>query len=171
MAAPAGESEYVPFASECSCEGPVEVWLQNVVDAMRSAVSAEFKAAMPAYAEKARTQWIFENSAQNTVVVSRAFFTAEVNEAFTELENGNEDALKVRSTPQASTQLYSSASLRLEQHFPPACYPVRTSGLVCKLHSKRGILHVLEKTLAYVAACPQAWQTPCRMCTPSKLQI
>ena len=95
VAAIAGEAEYVPFASECSCEGPVEVWLQNVVDAMRSAVSAEFKAAMPAYAEKARTQWIFENSAQNTVVVSRAFFTAEVNEAFMELENGNEDALKV----------------------------------------------------------------------------
>ena len=85
----------MPFARDCSCEGPVEAWLQNVVDAMRGAISAEFKAAMPAYAEKARTQWIFENSAQNTIVVSRAFFTQEVNEAFKELENGNEDALKV----------------------------------------------------------------------------
>jgi len=85
----------VPFASDCICDGPVEVWLQNVVDVMRKAVSAEFKAAMPAYAEKARTQWIFENSAQNTITVSRTFFTAEVNEAFMELENGNEDALKV----------------------------------------------------------------------------
>lgn len=85
----------MPFASDCICDGPVEVWLQNVVDVMRKAVSAEFKAAMPAYAEKARTQWIFENSAQNTITVSRTFFTAEVNEAFMELENGNEDALKV----------------------------------------------------------------------------
>ena len=90
-----GEGEFVPFAGDCFCEGAVEVWLQNVVDAMRAAISAEFKAAMPSYAEKARTQWIFENSAQNTIVVSRAFFTAEVNEAFAELENGNEDALKV----------------------------------------------------------------------------
>ena len=86
----------MPFARDCICDGPVEVWLQNVVDAMRKAVSAEFKAAMPAYAEKARTQWIFENSAQNTITVSRTFFTAEVNEAFMELENGNEDALKAR---------------------------------------------------------------------------
>ena len=105
----------MPFARECSCDGPVEVWLQNVVDAMRGAVSAEFKAAMPAYPEKARTQWIFENSAQNTVVVSRAFFTAEVTEAFRELENGNEDALKVQLHeqlilifPAPSTSIYNS---------------------------------------------------------------
>ena len=39
----AGEGEYVPFAGDCSCDGPVEVWLQNVVDAMRAALSAEFK--------------------------------------------------------------------------------------------------------------------------------
>lgn len=33
----------MPFAADCSCDGPVEVWLQNVVDAMRAALSAEFK--------------------------------------------------------------------------------------------------------------------------------
>ena len=96
----------MPFASDCSCEGPVEAWLQNVVDAMRGAIGAEFKAAMPAYAEKARTQWIFENSAQNTIVVSRAFFTQEVNEAFKELENGNEDALKVGTALALASALY-----------------------------------------------------------------
>ena len=31
----AGEGEYVPFAGECICDGPVETWLQNVVDSMR----------------------------------------------------------------------------------------------------------------------------------------
>lgn len=110
MAAPAGEGEYVPFASDCRCEGPVEIWLQNVVDTMRGVISAEFKAAMPAYAETARTQWILENSAQNTVVVSRAFFTAEVNEAFMELENGNEDALKVKPHTLASYDLEAASS-------------------------------------------------------------
>jgi dynein heavy chain len=35
-----------------------------------------------------RTQWIFKFSAQNTIVVSRTFFTQEVNEAFEELEEG-----------------------------------------------------------------------------------
>lgn len=90
-----GEGEYVPFASDCLCDGPVEVWLQNVVDAMRAALSAEFKAAIPTYDEKPRTKWIFDNSVQSTVTVSRLFFTHEVNEAFEELEDGNEDALKL----------------------------------------------------------------------------
>ena len=50
--------------------------------------------AIPAYDEGPRTQWIARFSAQATVVVSRMFFTQEVNEAFDELEDGNEDALK-----------------------------------------------------------------------------
>ena len=91
----AGEAEYVAFAEECSCDGPVESWLQNVVDAMRAALSHEFKVAIPAYDEKPRTKWIFDYSVQNTIMVSRTFFTQDVNEAFEELEEGNEDALKV----------------------------------------------------------------------------
>ena len=63
---------------------------------MRSALSHEFKAAIPAYDEKPRTKWIFDYSVQNTIMVSRTFFTQDVNEAFEELEEGNEDALKVR---------------------------------------------------------------------------
>lgn len=90
-----GEGEYVPFDKDCLCDGPVEVWLQNVVDAMRSALSAEFKAAMRTYDEKPRGKWLFDYSAQNTVVVSRTYFTADINSAFEELEEGNEDALKV----------------------------------------------------------------------------
>jgi dynein heavy chain len=46
------------------------------------------------YDELPRTSWIFKYSAQNTVAVSRTFFTQEVNEAFDELEEGNEEALK-----------------------------------------------------------------------------
>lgn len=107
---------------------------------MRAALSHEFKSIIPTYDERPRTKWIFENSVQNTVVVSRLFFTQEVrlafwllsncrclhwrwqpqadgvrmsqrddfschgahpppfpvqvNEAFEELEDGNEDALK-----------------------------------------------------------------------------
>ena len=91
----AGEGEYVAFAEECSCDGPVESWLQNVVDAMRAALSHEFKVAIPAYDEKPRIKWIFDYSVQNTIMVSRTFFTQDVNEAFEELEEGNEDALKV----------------------------------------------------------------------------
>jgi dynein heavy chain len=96
---PAGEGEYVAFDKDCICDGPVEVWLQSVVNAMRSALSAEFKAAILSYDEKPRGKWIFEYSAQNTIVVSRTYFTADINAAFEDLEEGNEDALKATPPP------------------------------------------------------------------------
>jgi dynein heavy chain, axonemal len=90
----------VLFDGECSCDGPVEQWLNSVVDAMKQALCAEYAKAIPAYDNMKRsTEWIYEFSAQNTIVVSRTFFTQEVNEAFEELEDGNEDALKVLFSP------------------------------------------------------------------------
>lgn len=106
-----GEGEYVAFDKECVCEGPVEVWLQNVVDSMRSALSAEFKAAMLSYDEKPRGKWLFDYSAQNTVVVSRTYFTADINTAFEDLEEGNEDALKVFLLPIRNTSYAKIAVL------------------------------------------------------------
>ena len=44
---------------------------------MRASLSHEFKAIIPSYDEKPRTKWVFENSVQNTIVVSRLFFTQE----------------------------------------------------------------------------------------------
>lgn len=86
----------VLFDGECLCDGPVEQWLNSVVDAMKQALFAEYVKAIPAYDNMKRSsEWIYEFSAQNTIVVSRTFFTQEVNEAFEELEEGNEDALKV----------------------------------------------------------------------------
>ena len=68
---------------------------QNVVDAMREALSAEFKAAVLTYDERPRTKWLTENSVQNTLTVSRLMFTADINAAFDEMEEGNAGALKV----------------------------------------------------------------------------
>lgn len=64
---------------------------------MRGALSAEFKAAIPTYDDRPRTKWLTENSVQNTMVVSRLIFTADINAAFDDMEDGNEDALKVCS--------------------------------------------------------------------------
>ncbi len=38
-----GEGEVVQFASDCICDGPVESWLQNVVDSMKLALMEEFR--------------------------------------------------------------------------------------------------------------------------------
>lgn len=43
-----------------------------------------------------RTQWLYKHSAQNTLVVTRTFFTQEVNEAFDELEEGESERPKSR---------------------------------------------------------------------------
>lgn len=58
-----GEGEYVQFFhGDCLCDGPVETWLNNVVDAMRDALKWEFKVAIKTYDEKPRKQWIFDYS-------------------------------------------------------------------------------------------------------------
>ena len=115
----------------------MESWLQNVVDAMRAALSHEFKVAIPAYDEKPRTKWIFDYSVQNTIMVSRTFFTQDVNEAFEELEEGNEDALKVclpAEAPQAAAHpmsisvltlhvLHLSAPITTKHHAAVICCP------------------------------------------------
>ena len=71
-----GEKEYVPFFhGDCVCDGPVEGWLNSVVDAMRETLRVEFRMALRTYDEKPRKSWIFDYSVQNTVVVSRTFYT------------------------------------------------------------------------------------------------
>ena len=89
-----GEKEYVLFDGNCSCDGPVEVWLQNVVDSMRQALMTEFKTSIISYDEKPRTKWLFDQSTPNTVMITRVFFTQEMNETFDQMEEGNDGAMK-----------------------------------------------------------------------------
>jgi dynein heavy chain len=116
-----GEKENVAFAGGgCICDGPVriggftksglpvcpyntdtfffqsqvETWLGSVVDTMRAALFAEFKTSLPRYDEVPRVKWMFEQSAQNTITVSRMIFTQEINDAFDQLEEGNDGAIK-----------------------------------------------------------------------------
>ena len=90
-----GEKENVAFdKGGCICDGPVETWLGSVVDTMRQALFAEFKISLPKYDELPRQKWMFEQSAQNTITVSRMIFTQEINEAFDQLEEGNDGAIK-----------------------------------------------------------------------------
>ena len=102
------EGERIPFAPApappCLCDGPVETWMGTLVESMKRCLSWEFKEkAMPTYEEMKRHHWIREVnkvSVQMTVVVTRVYFTSEVNDAFAELEDGNEEALKVELTRQ-----------------------------------------------------------------------
>jgi len=108
-----GEGEYVPFvtstgaladqqqsnaADGCACEGPAEVWLQGVVGAMRSGVRGALARAAATYDDaspQGRAQWVLRTPAQACAVVSRTFFTSEVDEAFAALEEGQDEAMRV----------------------------------------------------------------------------
>lgn len=121
MGACAGEGEYVAFAGDCLCEGPVEIWLQTVVESMRNAIATEFKAAIPTYDERPRIKWIFDYSCQNTIVVSRLYFTAAINQAFNEIEEGNEGALKVQLPHCCMLHMSAKPYTSLTWHIIPAC--------------------------------------------------
>ena len=140
---------------------------------MRAALSHEFKTAIPAYDEKPRSKWIFDYSVQNTIVVSRTFFTQasiclrclrslarpaardgvlpclsmlqveqeawghvhlccvlvlqDVNEAFEELEEGNEDALKVCCMPTSTIEIWPGPALTVF-----LCCAANNKSLLCQ---------------------------------------
>lgn len=88
------ESEYVDFDAPCDCVGQVEVWLNRLMDTMRSTVRQQLCEAVVSYEEKAREQWLFDYPAQVALSTTQIWWTTEVNIAFGRLEEGYENALK-----------------------------------------------------------------------------
>lgn len=50
--------------------------------------------AVLAYDEKPREQWLFDYAAQTALCATQIWWTSEVNMAFTQMEEGYENALK-----------------------------------------------------------------------------
>nr|KAJ3421855.1 hypothetical protein HK105_002054 [Polyrhizophydium stewartii] len=88
------EDEYVPFVEKCQCTGPVETWLNRLVDSMCSTLRHLLGEAVASYEEKPREQWIFDHPAQITLAGTQIWWTTEVNVAFSRLEEGYENSLK-----------------------------------------------------------------------------
>ncbi|KAI8914343.1 dynein heavy chain and region D6 of dynein motor-domain-containing protein [Gorgonomyces haynaldii] len=88
------EDEYVAFTTPCECVGPVETWLNRLVDTMRATLRQLLGEAVAAYEEKPREQWIFDHPAQITLAGTGIWWTTEVNVAFGRLEEGYENSLK-----------------------------------------------------------------------------
>ena len=72
----------------------VEVWLNRVLDSMRSTIRHELTEAVSAYEDKPREQWLFDFSAQVALCSVQIWWTTEVNIAFSRLEEGYDNALK-----------------------------------------------------------------------------
>uniref|UniRef100_A0A665X2B6 Dynein, axonemal, heavy chain 9 n=1 Tax=Echeneis naucrates TaxID=173247 RepID=A0A665X2B6_ECHNA len=111
------EEEYVPFNQPCDCTGQVEVWLNRVLDTMRSTVRHEMTEAVFAYEDKAREQWLFEYPAQVALTCTQIWWTSDVSMAFARLEEGYDNAMKEYYKKQVS-QLNTLISLLIGQLTP-----------------------------------------------------
>eukprot|EP00095_Tigriopus_kingsejongensis_P007513 maker-scaffold103_size370364-snap-gene-1.20 protein:Tk07513 transcript:maker-scaffold103_size370364-snap-gene-1.20-mRNA-1 annotation:"dynein beta ciliary-like" len=90
----AKDGEYVEFKEECVCEGQVEVWLNRLMDTMRSTIRHYMTHAVATYEEKPRDHWLFDYPAQVSLCGTQIWWTAEVGIAFGKLEEGYENAIK-----------------------------------------------------------------------------
>ena len=88
------DGETVNFTVPCLCEGQVEVWLNRLMDAMRSTIRSEFEKSMGTYEDAMRDQWLFDYPAQVALAGTQIFWSLEVSNSFAKLEEGYENALK-----------------------------------------------------------------------------
>ncbi|XP_032430935.1 dynein axonemal heavy chain 9 [Xiphophorus hellerii] len=111
------EDEYVPFNQACDCSGQVEIWLNRVLDTMRSTVRHEMTEAVAAYEDKPREQWLFDYPAQVALTCTQIWWTSDVNMAFARLEEGYDNSMKEYYRKQVS-QLNTLISMLIGQLTP-----------------------------------------------------
>ena len=90
------QGERVDTCDTHECEGPVEEWLKGCVELMFRTIKDSIMEGYTTYVESPRNEWIMKKGypCQTIVVASRIWFTQECEEAFAQLEDGNETALK-----------------------------------------------------------------------------
>ncbi|XXQ31198.1 Dynein heavy chain, cytoplasmic [Plasmodiophora brassicae] len=90
--------EYVPFLRPFLCDGPVETWLNGLVDIMRATLRDILErskfAADQWEIEKPRHEWLFDYCAQIALTASQVLWTEEVESQFDAQADGNEQAFK-----------------------------------------------------------------------------
>ena len=104
--------ELVMFSQPCDCNGFVEIWLNNVTLSMQKTLRQLFNDAVSTYENKAREIWIYDYPAQVALCATQIWWTTEVNQAFAEIEQGYENALKEYQKKQIN-QLNALISLLL----------------------------------------------------------
>ncbi|XP_057895061.1 dynein axonemal heavy chain 17 [Melospiza georgiana] len=88
------DGEYMDFDAECDLSGQVEVWLNRLLECMRSTLRSLMPQALGTYEDKPREEWVFDYPAQIALTGTQIAWTTEVGVAFASLEKGYENALK-----------------------------------------------------------------------------
>ncbi|KAJ9460839.1 Dynein beta chain [Diplonema papillatum] len=110
------QGEKVETSVSYECSGPVEEWLKGCVDLMFMTMKASILDGYTTYVESPRIEWVMKKGypCQTIVVASRIWFTSECEQAFSQLEDGNETALK-EFLKQQHTQISGLIQLVLSQ--------------------------------------------------------
>ena len=95
------ENELVEFEEELTLEGPVEIWLQTLLDTAKKTLRGRLsEAAAAAYDTSQRPKWLVNQVAQVGLTAVCIQWNKEVNAAFKQLEEGIESAMKDYNTKQ-----------------------------------------------------------------------
>ncbi|XP_072311900.1 dynein axonemal heavy chain 9 [Eucyclogobius newberryi] len=149
------EDEYVPFNQPCDCSGQVEVWLNAVLETMRSTVRHQMTEAVMAYEDKPRDQWLLDFPAQVALTGTQIWWASDVGVAFARLEEGYDGALKEYLKKQV-TQLNTLISLLIGQLSPGDRQKVMT---ICTIdvHARdvvaKMVAQKVENAQAFVWLC------------------
>lgn len=88
------QGEHVTLMENHTCKGPVEEWMEALIQCMKRAICRHMHEANASYIEKPRNEWIYQYPCQAVIVASRIWFTTEVHQAFTQIEEGNDLGMK-----------------------------------------------------------------------------
>jgi dynein heavy chain len=88
------EGEYIKLKEPCLLQGKVEVWLNKLEQAIKTSLRHILSKAMHTYEEKPREKWLLDYPSQIVLVACQIYWTQEVNVAFEQLEENNENAMK-----------------------------------------------------------------------------
>ena len=74
--------EYVKFTSDLALMGKVEVYLQDIINVMRSSLKDIAKRSLKRFSEIAKEQWLLEDPAQVTLLINVCSWVINVEKGF-----------------------------------------------------------------------------------------
>ena len=89
-----GEREHVPFLGPLVCEGPVEDWLQSLMEHSKRTLREKLSECLTMSLELSRERFLEQACAQHAITTSQLWWSTDVYAAFEKLEGGNEAAIK-----------------------------------------------------------------------------
>jgi dynein heavy chain len=98
-----GENEFVGWPDPFVCEGPVETWMDGLTHHTHDQLKILLNDSVDAFEEKPRHEFIFNWCAMLCTVVCRIVYTEDVNFAFDQMEEGNDNAMQDYNSKQIAT--------------------------------------------------------------------